>query len=63
VGGNDWRSPVILWTNRIGNTTSPILINGSIKGGDQLWPYPHNNPTFSTVLPCDAMEINGRLYV
>ena len=63
VGGDDWRSPVIVWTDPLAKATDPIRVSSAVKGGDQLWPYPHNNDKFSTVLPTDAIEIDGRLYI
>jgi hypothetical protein len=29
----------------------------------QLWDYPHNNPVYSTILPCDFIRVNGVWYV
>ncbi|AOD24033.1 hypothetical protein IM25_22650 [Rhodococcus sp. p52] len=62
AGGPDWRSPVIV-TSPTRDMTQPIVIDGACRGGDQLWPYVHNNPEFSTVLPCDALVIGGRIYL
>lgn len=58
-----WRSPMIM-TSPTRNPGADVLqIDGAVRGGDQLWPYEHNNPTFSTVLPCDAISIGGRIYI
>lgn len=62
--GPDWRSPVILVSpTRNPSQGQPIVIERAVKDGAQLWPYPHNNPEFTTVLPCDAITINGRIYL
>ena len=62
AGGDPWRSPVIV-TSPTRDMTQPIVIDHACKGGDQLWPYVHNNGTFSTVLPCDAIVIGTRIYL
>lgn len=62
IGGINWRSPMILksLTRDMG---LPIEFYNACRGGQQLWAYEHNNPVFSTVLPCDAVVINGRIYL
>lgn len=62
VGGPNWRSPVILW-GKAQDVGKPIEFTSAAKGGAQLWDYKHDNAEFSTVLPCDVLEIDGRLYV
>lgn len=62
AGGPDWRSPVIV-TSPTRDMTQPIVIDAACRGGDQLWPYVHNNNEFTTVLPCDAIVIGGRVYL
>ena len=72
AGGPGWRSPVMLRSN----DTSLRSLNGGITfhdavGGDyarQLWNYQHDGPPwkgsgYSTVLPADAITIDGRLYL
>ena len=72
AGGPGWRSPVMLRSN----DTSLRRLNDGITfhdavGGDyarQLWDYAHDGPPwkgggFSTVLPADAITIDGRLYL
>lgn len=61
--GEPWRSPVIVTSPTRDPGTQPIVIDGAVRGGDQLWPYPHDNGAFSTVLPCDAVVIRGRIYL
>ena len=61
ASGPDWRSPVILWS-KSHDVSKPIEFSSAVKGGAQLWPYQHNNPEYSTILPCDCIEIDGRLY-
>jgi len=62
IGGDDWRSPVIVWTDPLPDSSQAIKVTSAVKGGAQLWDYPHNNGTFSTVLPTDVIEIDGKLY-
>lgn len=63
IGGlTNWRSPVLV-TSPTRDMAQPIVIDGACKGGAQLWPYVHNNPVFSTVLPCDAITIGNRIYL
>lgn len=64
IGGDDstWRSPMILRSNTR-NMALPIEFQTAVRNGAQLWDYQHNNGTFTTVLPCDAVTINGRIYL
>ena len=72
AGGPGWRSPVMLRSH----DTSLRRLNDGITfhdavGGDyarQLWDYAHDGPPwkgggYSTVLPADAITIDGRLYL
>jgi hypothetical protein len=72
AGGPGWRSPVMLRSKDV----SPRSLNEGITfhdavGGDyarQLWDYEHDEPPwkgsgYSTVLPADAITIDGRLYL
>jgi hypothetical protein len=64
VGGGWWRSPVALWSTTT-DLASGVTWSGAV-GGDaaqQLWDYPHDNPTFSTVLPSDVITIGGSMYL
>lgn len=54
-----WRSPSVVMYD---DNHKPIGIpgpHGSIEAGPvkQLWPYEHDNPEFSTVLPCDFIKV------
>lgn len=63
VGGAGWRSPVMLKST---NWADYGLDFDSSVGGDyarQLWDYPHNNETFSTVLPADVLRLGDRIYL
>lgn len=60
-GGPNWRSPVIVWSKQH-DITKPIEFSSSVRGGQQIWDYPHNNPEFNTVLPTDFLELEGRLF-
>jgi hypothetical protein len=62
AGGSNWRSPVLLVDSER-DVGQPIVFDYAAKNGDQLWPYVHNNGTFSTVLPCDAVTIGTRIYL
>jgi hypothetical protein len=62
----EWRSPSIVMydTNYtpIGiPTANPIGIK--MQRVTQLWPYQHNNPEYSTILPTDFIKIGDTWYV
>lgn len=72
AGGPGWRSPVMLRSS----DASPQSLNDGITFHDavggryarQLWDYQHDAPPwkgsgYSTVLPADAITIEGRLYL
>jgi Domain of unknown function (DUF4185) len=72
VGGPGWRSPIMLRSSQ----TTPAELDGGIRfddavGGDyarQLWstrtrPRRGARGRFSTVLPADAITVDGRLYL
>lgn len=63
VGGPNWRSPMYLRGDKDIDLSRPIRFTSAARGAGQLWDYAHDNPVFSTVLPCDGIEINGRIYV
>lgn len=72
AGGPGWRSPVMLRSNdtSLSNLNAGITFHDAV-GGDyarQLWDYQHDEPPwkgsgYSTVLPADAITIDGRLYL
>ncbi|WP_433023132.1 DUF4185 domain-containing protein [Kribbella sp. CA-294648] len=64
VGGGWWRSPVALWSTTT-DLNSGVKWSGAVGGAaaQQLWDYPHDNPTFSTVLPSDVITIGGSMYL
>lgn len=64
-----WKSPVIMCYNRnmemigvpnVSPAGSPEIVAAPVR---QLWPYPHNNPEFSTVLPTDFIKVGNWWYV
>jgi len=61
----EWRSPSIMMYNSnydvLGIPTSGNGISRSRVR--QLWPYTHNNPEYSTILPCDFIKIGSTWYV
>lgn len=62
VGGGEWYSPIVLIADRP-DVRRPIVFDDAMQGGRQIIPYQHNNPEFSTVLPCDAISIGSRIYM
>lgn len=63
--GGEWQSPSIVMYDKDFNvlgvpTKEGIDPNGHRK---QLWDYPHNNPDFSTILPCDFIRVGDWWYV
>ena len=61
----EWQSPsIVMYDNELNvlgvPTRDGIDPNGRRK---QLWEYPHNNPDYSTILPCDFIKVNGWWYV
>lgn len=72
VGGDDWRSPVMLYSDDVSLEQIKAGVNfHGAAGGDiakQLWPYTHDsepwqNGGFSTVLPSDMLVIDNRVYL
>lgn len=64
----EWRSPSIAMYNQNFDLLGvPAVVNGQqvVQQGrvKQLWPYEHNNPNFSTVLPCDFIKVGEWWYV
>jgi hypothetical protein len=62
--GQDWRSPTLACFDADFNCIG-TPIRGSIAAApaQQLWEYGHNNPDFSTVLPCDFIRIGTTWHV
>ncbi|WP_293782757.1 DUF4185 domain-containing protein [uncultured Aeromicrobium sp.] len=59
VGVGAWRSPVGL-RGTIGGDGLPVFDQAAgtdPRWARQFWDYPHNNPTFSTVLPSDVVRL------
>lgn len=61
----EWQSPsIVMYDNDLNvlgvPTKEGIDPNGRRK---QLWDYPHNNPDFSTILPCDFIRVGNWWYV
>ncbi|MGW7354097.1 DUF4185 domain-containing protein [Streptomyces sp. NPDC054784] len=64
VGGGWWRSPVALWSTTT-DLNAGVTWSGAVGGeaAQQLWPYEHDNPEFSTVLPSDVITIGGSMFL
>jgi Domain of unknown function (DUF4185) len=64
VGCGWWRSPVALWSTTT-DLNAGVTWSGAVGGAaaEQLWPYEHDNPVFSTVLPSDVITIGGTMYL
>ncbi len=63
--GVPWESPSIVMYDRDYNVRGiPTPGNGiAMAPRRQLWPYPHNNSDYSTILPCDFIRIGDWWYV
>ncbi|MGW8731095.1 DUF4185 domain-containing protein [Streptomyces sp. NPDC055808] len=63
VGGGWWRSPVALYGYLPAD--GPVGWTAAVGGGHarQLRSYPHDGPTFSTVLPTDVITIGADMYL
>ena len=62
--GQDWRSPVLACFDTDFNCLG-VPVEGGIatQPARQLWEYAHNNPDYSTVLPCDFIRIGNVWHV
>ena len=62
--GQDWRSPTLACFDTDFNCLG-VPIRGGIatQPAKQLWDYGHNNPDFSTVLPCDFIRVGSTWFV
>jgi N-acetyl-anhydromuramyl-L-alanine amidase AmpD len=62
--GDDWQSPSIVMYNANYDVIGVPTTDGiRMRPRRPLWNYPHNNPDFDTVLPCDFIRVNGWWYV
>jgi hypothetical protein len=61
----DWQSPSIVMYDKdmrvLGVPTEDGIAPN--EGRRQLWDYPHDNPDYSTVLPCDFIRVRDWWYV
>ncbi|MFD8104195.1 DUF4185 domain-containing protein [Nocardia fluminea] len=62
-GIGNWRSPIITRTSQRDPAEPIVMATSPVTDGRQLWDYQHDNAEYSTVLPCDAMTIDGRIYL
>ncbi|MGH8879547.1 MAG: DUF4185 domain-containing protein, partial [Stackebrandtia sp.] len=64
VGGGWWRSPVALYSETT-DLNAGVTWSGAVGGeaAEQLWPYEHDNPEFSTVLPSDVITIGDSMFL
>jgi hypothetical protein len=62
--GQDWQSPSLVMYDADLNVLGVPTPSGiALQPRRQLWPYGHNNPDYSTVLPCDFIWLRGTWYV
>jgi len=61
----EWLSPSIVMYDTDFNVLGIPTVSGIVSEGRrrQLWDYPHNNPDYSTILPCDFIRIGDFWYV
>jgi hypothetical protein len=61
----DWQSPSIIMYDNDFNVLGIPTVSGIDSEGTrrQAIPYPHNNPDFTTILPCDLIRIAGVWYL
>lgn len=61
----EWQSPSIVMYDDDYKVLGIPTADGIAASGNrqQLWPYPHNNPEYSTILPCDFIRIGDIWYV
>ncbi|MET9802376.1 DUF4185 domain-containing protein [Streptomyces sp. NPDC006368] len=64
VGGGWWRSPVALY-GHLGAPGGQVVWTGAVGGrhARQLWPYDHNGPEYSTVVPSDVITLGDTVYL
>ena len=62
--GQDWRAPVLACFDPDFNCLGvPVRDGIATQPAKQLWDYGHNNPDFSTVLPCDFIRVGSTWFV
>lgn len=61
----EWQSPSIVMYDTDFNVLGVPTKTGIDPNGrrQQLWEYPHNNPDYSTILPCDFIKVGDWWYV
>ena len=61
----EWQSPSIVMYDTDFNVLGIPTVSGIVSEGRrrQLWEYPHNNPDYSTILPCDFIKVGDFWYV
>lgn len=61
----EWQSPSIVMYDTEFNVLGVPAVTGIVSEGRrrQLWDYPHNNPDYSTILPCDFIKVGAFWYV
>jgi len=61
----EWQSPSIVMYDKDLNVLGVPTKDGIDPNGrrKQLWDYPHNNPDYSTLLPCDFVRVKDWWYV
>jgi N-acetyl-anhydromuramyl-L-alanine amidase AmpD len=61
----EWQSPsIVMYDNDYRVLGVPDPGNRiAMRRRRQLWPYPHNNPEYSTILPCDYIRIGDWWHV
>lgn len=62
--GQDWRAPVLACFDTDFNCVGVPVADGiATQPAKQLWEYGHNNPDYSTVLPCDFIRVGNVWHV
>lgn len=62
--GDAWQSPsIVMYDNAYNVLGIPTADGIEMAPRRQIIDYPHNNPEFSTILPCDFIRIDGTWYV
>ena len=61
----EWQSPSIVMYDTEFNVLGIPTVTGIVSEGRrrQLWDYPHGNPDYSTILPCDFIHVGDFWYV
>src|SRR3954464_7950863 len=62
----EWQSPsIVMYDNDYNVLGIPSGTTGIISEGNrrQLWEYPHANPEYTTILPCDFIRVGDWWYV